>query len=699
MSEAVECNIEIEGMDCANCAQTITKYFSNKGFKKINVDYASGLASFCSTDDFEISEIDAGLKKLGYSIKNSKTSQSSSTNKILIAKLIISTTCTVPLLLHMLLPFQALHNPVVQLIITIPVFIIGIIHFGKTAFNALSIGVFHMDLLIIIGSSAAFIYSVWGSIILYDSNYLFFETTASIITLVLFGNYIEHLAVLRTRKELTQLQKLQIPRATRINFYNDPKFESKEEVDTENLLLTDIILIRDGDIVPVDASILWGDAELDESLITGESRAINKQIGDKVLAGSTLINGTVKCKVEALKNNSTLSNIIKLVSDTQKKKPRIQKLADRITQVFVPVVLSISAFAFLINFFLLDQTFAQSLLRSIAVLVISCPCAMGLATPTAVMVGLGRAAKNGILIKDSEVLESFSKINMVIFDKTGTLTNGKFTVSKIETFNFSEVELLNHVISIEKFSSHPIAKSLLENLCSSINIQYKSVNEVKGIGMIAIDMNGNMFELTKIENNLGQGISIYKNKLLIGNIYFSDILKPEAKAVINYFKSMNIESIIISGDKNSIVESRSNDLGISNYYSEKLPLEKLEIISKLEKKNNIMMIGDGINDAPALARAKIGVSLSKASNINTDAAQVVLLNSNIGLLPQSYQIGKLTYITIKQNLFWAFFYNIIAIPLAAMGFLSPTLGALTMALSDVIVIGNSIRLRYRKLDV
>ncbi len=691
--------LQIEGMDCSTCADTICSYLQKQGLKEVHVDYAAGMARFQSNDEVFLDKLSTGISKLGYKVVDSAKPESNSRFNPLLIKLLISTVFTLPLLMHMFLHYPLLHNPVFQFICAIPVMLIGIFHFGRTAINALLLGVLHMDLLIIIGSSAAFIYSIIGVLYLNDINYLFFETSASIITLVLLGNYLEHYAVEQTRRSLKQLQKAKPDKALRINFYGMGKFEQTEEIDASQLLPTDIILIRSGDAIAVDGEVLWGDADVNEALISGESIPVHKQKGSEVLAGTSVINGNLKVQVKKLGENTTLSSIIKLMKTMQARKVSIQRLADRITAVFVPVVISISILTFIINFYFVQVDFTGSIMRSIAVLVISCPCAMGLATPTALMVGIGFAARQGILFKDASVIEIIPGIKQIVFDKTGTLTTGNFGIVKTEFFNHSQEESIAQILAIEKHSSHPIARSLVKAFEKSTAIELQEVNEIPGQGMAATDTQGNKLKLSGYYDELNgyYGVELTVNDQTACRLLLSDEIKSNTKTLISDLKASGITPYLLSGDKKARVQQLAEQTGISNYFAEQKPGEKVSCIVNLRKNGTVMMVGDGINDAPALAAADAGVSLAAQSGITTDAAQVVLLSNKIESLSDAINISRITYRTIKQNLFWAFFYNVLAIPLAALGYLSPIIGAAAMAFSDLVVIGNSLLLRYKRL--
>jgi Cu+-exporting ATPase len=484
--------------------------------------------------------------------------------------------------------------------------------------------------------------------------------------------------------------------------FDDKHQEQIFQVESKELRVGDLVLIKNGEYVPMDAKVLWGDADVNEAIITGESVPVKKTIKDKLIGGSIVQTGTVKAQITAVGEDTVLANILKLIKNAETEKPPVQLLADKISAVFVPLVVSIAILTVVVNYFFVGLPFGQSLLRSIAVLVISCPCAMGLATPAAVAVGLGRGAKNGILFKNAKSLEIFKSIKQVVFDKTGTLTTGKF---KVAAFNASidEATFKNIAFSLEKYSNHPIGNCIATEWKTNNNVRWNNIEEVKGLGMKATDKEGNQFiagsykvaqQLTSEHNH---NVYILKNNELIGWIDVADELRPEALATIQTLQKNGVKTILLSGDKLEKCELVKSQLGIDEVFAEQSPEQKLQMIATLAAQQPTAMVGDGINDGPALAKATVGISLSDASQVAMQSAQVVLMNHGLKNLPMALGLGKHTYITIKENLFWAFSYNIVAIPVAAMGFLSPTIGALIMGLSDVVLAINSIRLKWKKV--
>ena len=709
MSNLKNTLLNVEGMTCTNCALGIKKQLEKKGLNDVDVNFATGEVLFKNEINLPIEDIKKGINSLGYKVIEDDVKDAHGHNHSSIStiekKFYFSLIFTIPLFFHMFFPHHYwINNPLVQLGLCLPVFVVGFLHFGKSALGSLKAMVPNMDVLIVIGATSAFIYSLIGTIQYFGTpdahNYLFFETASTIITLVLLGNVMEHRSVNQTTtaiKELTQLQKTE---ATKILADG-----SLEKIDSQLLIVGDVILVNHGDKIAIDGEIIWGEATINESMITGESLPVEKTIGNKVVGGTIVENGSIKIRTEHIGSETVLSKIIEMVKSAQQNQPQIQKLGDNVSAVFVPIVVGIALLTFVIAHFGFQITIQQSLMQAIAVLVISCPCAMGLATPTAVMVGIGRAAKKGILIKGGSTLEQFANIKNIVFDKTGTLTTGHFKVQQIKLYQeISEKEAIDLIYSLEEFSSHPIAKSMVIDLqTKATRIVFDKVAEVKGSGIEAFDAENNHYQLGSsrwLKTNSEENYQIYllKNKVLIAGINIEDELKQNVKSTIELLHTQHINTILLSGDLKEKCESLGANLGISKIYSEQLPEDKLTIIDQLVNIQPTAMVGDGINDAPALAKANVGISLSNATQIAVHSAQIVLLNhKDFSQVYEAYLISKHTLKTIKQNLFWAFFYNVVAIPIAAFGFLNPMVAALAMAFSDVIVVGNSIRLKTKKL--
>lgn len=696
----------VDGMDCSSCAISIQRYLEKQGMRNVKVNYANGDVIFEPHGNFVKENITKGIESLGYSVitaledKRIKKPFLSSHRE----KFLFCLPFTAVLMLHMFPYFHHtwIMNPWVQLGLTIPVYIVGMGFFGRSAIKSIRNRLPNMNVLIALGATAAFVYSLYGTLIGQAEDYLFYETSAAILTLVFLGNYLEHISVESTQRELNKLVRSQKVMANMITF-DDQYQEHILPIDSSRLKSGDLILIKNGEQVPADCKILWGNAQVSEAIITGESIPVNKNPKDKLIGGSLIVDGTVKAQVTAAGENTVLSGIVNLVKQAQGEKPPVQQLADKISAVFVPVVIGIAIATLVVNWFILNE-FTPALMRSIAVLVIACPCAMGLATPAAIAVGLGRGAKKGILFRRARSLELFKNIKQVVFDKTGTLTTGEFEISNFKFDIGNEDEFKRIAFSLEKYSNHPIAKCISINFKTNDEIKWKKIEEIKGKGMRAEDEEGNIYwagsfrVAENISDDKSHNIYITKNDTLVGWIDVKDKTRPESKYVIDYLHSKNIKTILLSGDRYEKAKALADEVGIPEVIAEQTPEQKLQKIAELNDAIPTAMVGDGINDAPALAKATIGISMSDASQIAMQSADVVLMSQGLKKLPMALGLGKHTFITIKQNLFWAFFYNIIAIPVAALGFLTPTFGALVMGLSDVVLAINSVRLFVKKVE-
>jgi Cu+-exporting ATPase len=705
-------NCRVEGMTCGNCALTISRYLEKQGMKHVSANAASGELSFTAEKDSDVTRIYKGINDLGYKVikPGEETSHdhhghhhASGLGRLLI----ICALFTVPLLFHMFVGHDSiLNNPWLQLVLCLPVYAIGARHFGGSAFRALKNGIPNMDVLIIMGASAAFFYSLIGMFFFTEKahQYLFFETAATIITFVLVGNWIEERTVQSTTSSIKALAALQ-PSIAKVIMTDSLGKESTMRVESKFLKINDIVAVNDGDSIPADGIVVSGAATVNESMITGESLPVYKEENITVTGGSVVTSGNLSIKTTAVGEATSLAEIIRLVQKAQSAKPPMQKLADKISAVFVPLVLGIAVITLLVNYFITDIGFAQSMMRSIAVLVIACPCAMGLATPAAVAVGLGRAARNGILVKGGDTLERFKDIKQIVFDKTGTLTTGELKISSYEADKISDEELKSIVVSLEYYSSHPIARSVLKSWAAAARMPLHSVKETKGEGMEGKDADNNTWQLGsfKILNGAEKAersfdFHVLKNGEWVGGLNIEDELRPDAESTIKALHNGGYKTILLSGDRKTKAEAVGKEIGIDTVIAEQNPAQKMDELERLIKLAPTAMVGDGINDSPALAKADVGISLSDATKVAMQSANVILSNNHLSSLPKAIKLGKFTYQTIKQNLFWAFFYNVLAIPLAAMGYLSPIWAAIVMAFSDVILVLNSLRLNFRKID-
>ncbi len=692
--------LNVRGMTCTNCALGIHKYLQKEGLEDILVDFSNGEVQFNLAEERRLPQLVKGIERLGFEVVDDGGAAETGMSQVE-RFFWISLVFTFPLLLHMFLDWHLLHNPWVQLALATPVYLLGMYHFGRSAWSSLKTGVPNMDVLIALGATAAFGYSLYGTLAAKGPDFLFYETAASIITIVLLGNVMEHRAVQRTTTAVKDLTKLQPQLASRI-VEREGK-ESLEPVAVKDIAPGDLLQLNTGDKVPVDGVVVSGQAELDESMLTGESLPVSRTEGGKVIGGTVVVDGSLRMRAEAVGKGTMLSQIIDLVKKAQADKPEIQQLADKVSAIFVPAVVGIALLTFLLSYFVFDLAMQAAIIHSVAVLVISCPCAMGLATPTAVVVGIGRASKQGMLIKGGRTLELFAGIRRVVFDKTGTLTTGRFRIGQLNVTDGDEVGAKAVIRGLEQHSSHPIARSLVEELAATEPAILAQVSETKGVGLVGQDEAGHQYQLGSFR--LAQGLtaddshSLYllRDGELWATLDLADEAREGAAEMVAFFREKGIETVLLSGDRREKCEALARELGIETVYGEQLPQEKLALIEQFSAEKPTAMVGDGVNDAPALVRATVGISLGNATQVAIQSAQVILLKENLSLLPELHRVSTHTVKTIKQNLFWAFFYNVLAIPAAAFGYLRPIIGALAMAFSDVIVVGNSLRLKVKKL--
>ena len=649
----------------------------------------------------------SGIEKLGFRVVNDATASGEATTAThgLSARqrLIICAVLTLPLLLgHLLmvvgLRIAWLENGWIQFGLALPVYLIGGLHFGRSALAGLRQRMLNMDVLIFLGATAAFVYSVIG-LVLQEPRFYFFETAATIITLVLVGNWLEARAVQRTTTAIGALTALRPERVTAVM-----PSGTLVELPIEEVRPGTQVRANTGDKIPLDGILRRGGVAVNEAMLTGESLPVEKQVGDTLLGGSLVVYGQATLEVTQAYRDGTLARIIELVKTAQADKPELQRLADRISAVFVPVVIAISALTFLIGWLSGYATPTQALMNAIAVLLISCPCAMGLATPTAVMVGVGRLARSGILIRGGSTVEKLAGIRTMVFDKTGTLTTGALRVDDYWVAEAQDPALVGRLIfELEGYSSHPIATSIRDylrdqELASPQAEAYRAfageytVQETAGSGITA----GPFFlgAATGIEDRAD--VVLTKDGEVLASFTLVDEVREGAPVVVASLRRVGVESVMLTGDRQEKADRIARTVGMEKVYASQLPQQKLERISALSQQQPTAMVGDGINDAAALSRADVGISLGGASAVALDAAQVVLMRDDISLLVSARRIAELTVRTIRESLFWAFSYNIVAIPLAALGYLNPMWAALFMAFSDVVVIGNAIRLKYRQ---
>lgn len=718
-------SLDIKGMTCASCVNRIEKVLKkDSGVFSASVNLATEKAKIEYDDaHLDSSKLISLVAKAGYQASLSENKKP--VDKDLLKKekllIILSSLLTLPLVLPMLLEPFGVHimpPPWIQLMLATPVqFYVGA-RFYKSGWGAIKAKAGNMELLVAIGTSAAYGLSIYLLLknlehLEHHMPHLYFEGSAVIITLVLLGKYFEARAKQQTSAAISALQKLQ-PATARVQ-----KDGKEVEVKVENLKLKDLVIIKPGERIPVDGEIVKGITQVDESLITGESLPIDKNEKDKVVGGSINGDGMILVEVTALGSESMLSRIIRMVEDAQAVKAPIQRLVDKVSAYFVPTVILIAVLTIVLTG-LITGNWEAGIINGVAVLVIACPCALGLATPTSIMVGTGVAAKAGILIKDAEALEVAHSVTTVAFDKTGTLTEGKPSLSKLITFAKSENEILAILAAIQAGSEHPLAKAILDeakakNIASAHTSSMKAIAgrgleaEVDGVKYfigskkVLTDLNIHDENVTRIaqeREDLGETVSFLLNVVdekVLAVFSFKDSIKVSAAKTIERLKSLGIKTVMLTGDNKGSAALVAKTLGIDYVRAEVLPQDKAAIIQEFKAKGEIVaMVGDGINDAPALAAAHVGIAMSTGTDVAMHSAGITLMRGNPLLIPDAISVSRRTYTKIKQNLFWAFIYNIIGIPLAAFGYLSPVIAGAAMAFSSVSVVTNSLLLRRWK---
>ncbi len=574
-------------------------------------------------------------------------------------------------------------------------------------------GAANMDTLISLGTLTALIYSAWAMAA--GGYHLYFETGAVIAALILLGRYFET----RSRGQASEaIEKLLDLGAKTAHLLRDGK---EEDVAIETVKVGDILLVRPGEKIPVDGKLIDGKSSVDESMLTGESMPVGKTQDDNVFAATINLSGAFRMQAIKVGEDTTLAQIVKLVADAQGHKAPIQKLADTISGIFVPIVLGI-AFATVAGWYLVTGDIYQSIIPAVAVLVIACPCSLGLATPTAIMVGTGLGARRGILIKNGEALERGQKIDVVVFDKTGTLTEGRPKVTDVVACAAADVtadEVLRLAASVERLSEHPLAQAVVrtakeKNLghtdardfasMSGKGVRARIADAVILIGSrrflqeCGVPLGEHIRTIEQYESRAQTAIAVARNGQLIGILALADALKEDAKAAVARLHNQGIQTVMITGDNRQTAGAIAAQLGIDQVFAEVLPQDKVEKVRLLQQQGKrVAFVGDGINDAPALAQADLGIAIGTGTDIAIEAGNIVLVKGHPLKVIEALALSRITFKTIKQNLFWAFFYNVAAIPLAALGLLNPMVAAGAMAFSSVSVVGNSLRIKRKKL--
>ncbi|MBV7556388.1 heavy metal translocating P-type ATPase [Pseudomonas sp. PDM28] len=715
--------LSIDGMTCASCVGRVERALGKvAGVKSVSVNLANERAHLELLGQVDPQTLIAAVTKAGYAASVWEAEHPPADNQqqrlhrerlALIMAIVLALPLVLPMLLqpfgvHWMLPAWA------QFALATPVQFIFGARFYVAAWKAVRAGAGNMDLLVALGTSAGYGLSVyeWATAA-GRMPHLYFEASAVVIALVLLGKYLESRAKRQTASAIRALEALRPERAIQV-------LDGREqEVAISALRLNDLVMVKPGERFPVDGEVIEGQSHADEALISGESLPVPKQPGDKVTGGAINGEGRLLVRTQALGAETVLARIIRLVEDAQAAKAPIQKLVDKVSQVFVPTVLVI-ALATLLGWLLYGAPMETALINAVAVLVIACPCALGLATPTAIMAGTGVAARYGILIKDAEALERAHEVSAVVFDKTGTLTSGAPRIAHLSAIDGNEASLLQLAGALQRGSEHPLAKAVLD-ACAERHLKVADVSESQSLtgrgiagtlegrrlalgnrrlledsGLNAGSLADSAIAWEQEGRTLSWLIEQSPEPQVLGLFAFGDTLKPGALQAVQQLSARNINSHLLTGDNRGSAKVVAEALGIQDVHAEVLPADKAATVTALKETGVVAMVGDGINDAPALAAADIGIAMGGGTDVAMHAAGITLMRGDPRLVPAALEISRKTYAKIRQNLFWAFVYNLIGIPLAAFGFLNPVLAGAAMALSSVSVVSNALLLKTWK---
>ena len=714
----------ITGMTCANCSARVEKELkATEGVLEANVNLATEKATVQFDGNLTAENLIQRVEAIGYGaiLFDEAHKQKIQEEKVaylgkMKRDLILSAVLTAPLMIAMiamLLGSHAgwvhfLHLPLVQLILVTPVqFGVGQ-RFYRGAYHALKTKAPNMDVLVAMGTSAAFALSVYNGFFNPHNSDLYFESSGMIITLILLGKYLEQKAKTKTSDAIKQLMSLQAKTAMIV------VAGEEKEVPIEEVQVGDILRVRPGEQIPVDGKILKGQTTIDESMLTGESLPVDKQVDDQVFGGTVNTTGSIQFSATQVGSMTVLSRIIRMVEDAQGEKAPIQQIADKISSIFVPTVLGLALLTLLATG-LVTGDWQQAIVHSVSVLVIACPCALGLATPTAIMVGTGLGAKSGILIKGGGALEKIAHLTTIVLDKTGTITEGKPVVADFEAV---DPQALAYLTSLEQHSEHPLAKAIYHYGKDQVEIlPVDNFESLTGQGVTGV-INGQSYFVGSKRGLKERNISFPEDRVLaleeegktvmfltdskkmLAMISVTDQVKASSKAAIAALHQSGIKVKMLTGDNPQTAQYIGEQVGLqaSDIVAEVLPEDKAQVVKELQSNGqSVGMVGDGINDAPALALADIGIAMGSGTDIAMETADITLMNSDLLSVEKSIHLSKLTLRKIKQNLFWAFLYNVIGIPFAALGFLNPIIAGGAMAFSSVSVLLNSLSLNQKKL--
>lgn len=724
----------ITGMHCVNCATTIERRLKDlQGIKSVRINFsrATGIVTY-DADVTNKTQITKYVKEIGYTAKERARLDQTSQASIQMGWLIFSILASIAMMVLMYAPMPAsIHNsmPYILLIVATVTLLGPGMDFFISAYKSIRNLFANMDVLVSMGVLSAYIYSIFAVFGTFDtSGHAFFETAVMLITFIRIGKYLEERVKGRASHALQKLGKLQADKARLLS----PE-GNEMETSASSLRVGDIVVVRAGEIIPVDGEVIEGVSSVDESMVTGESMPVLKQKGDNVVGATINKTGVLKVKTARVGEETVLSQIVNMVEDAQMDKAPIQRFADRVSNVFVPVVIGLSLVTFLCWYFVLygvagQQPFVWALKMAIAVLVIACPCAMGLATPTAIMVGSGVGLDHAILIKRASALEEVARLNVMVFDKTGTITEGRFVVTDIVPTNTgTESELVTLAVAGCALSNHPLSQSVVdearerrlmwdtiqdfhEEAGSGIICHYKGkVLLIGNEGLVTsrgIKIDGVKDKIRELEIHGKSLMYIAYDGTLKGVLGLMDKIKQNARDVVTQLKQMNVRVVMMTGDGDQVAKAVASAAGIEEYRAKVLPAEKMEVVKDFQGKGlKVGMVGDGINDAPALAQADVGIAIGAGTDVAKETGDIVLIKNDMMDVVRAIQLGRRTLSKIRQNLFWAFFYNVVGIPIAAGAMyplfgisLKPEYAGLAMAFSSVSVITNSLLLKRISLS-
>jgi len=696
----------VEGMDCASCAAAIERELKKRGALEVSLNYAlQSLLLAIPPGERPEFFIDA-IKKIGYRLipVSSQLTAAPPPASPPTLHFIASLLFTIPLWLGMVIHISALHDPVIYLSLATAASAVGLSRIGSGAIRSAIGGYPTMETLIVIGVTTSLL-AAFGADLMAGKEgpmmgHHLAETAASIITFALLGQVLEKRALARTGEAMRDL--VQLSPETAVIVRGIGADAQTERVSCDTLKVDDRVLVNAGERIPGDGIVYWGEGLADESLITGESELVKKERGASVIGGTLVNTGSLKIRLSRVGDESTLGQIITLLADSQLHRPHIQRIGDSVGAIFVPVVCVLSLATIAVSY-ILGIPFVDALLRGIAILAASCPCAVGLATPTAISVALGRAARHGVLIKGGDIIEALGSIRQVGFDKTGTITTGTFRVVSLKTEGtVSDIELRSIIRSLESHSTHPIARSLTTACMDAPLMALSSIEDKRSEGMWGCSPLGDIFEIRPKpargdDSDTTFSIVVLRNGELLGSVTIEDELHFDAPDVVSALHRQGRQTFLLSGDTNERVARIAHSLGVTSFHAACSPIDKLNEIKHRRTQGSVLFIGDGVNDSLALSEATVGIAVRGGAETAMKSGDIILLNAQLRLIPGLLELGTATYRTIVQNLFWAFGYNLVAIPLAMGGILSPSYGALAMALSDLIVVGNSLLLAKRAL--